>query len=269
MTATERVIESLPSHLRRYAVAQEWEAYTPRDHAVWRHVMRRLTRQLADKAHPSYLAGLAATGISVERIPRIDEMNAKLAAVGWSALPVRGFVPPAVFTELQSRGVLAIAADIRSVEHVEYTPAPDILHESAGHAPIVANRRYAEYLRAAGEVGFRAIASAADQAVFEAVRTLSVVREDPAATPEEVRLAEERLAAAVASRRAASENARASRLYWWTAEYGLMGELARPRLYGAGLLSSIGESARCLGEAVRRIELSPACVEVDFDITRM
>jgi phenylalanine-4-hydroxylase len=269
MTATERVIESLPPHLRRYAVAQEWEAYTPRDHAVWRHVMRRLTRHLADKAHPSYLAGLAATGISVERIPRIDEMNAKLAAVGWSAVPVRGFVPPAVFTELQSRGVLAIAADIRSVEHVEYTPAPDILHESAGHAPIVANRRYAEYLKAAGEVGFRAIASAADQAVFEAVRTLSVVKEDPAATPEEVRLAEERLAAAAASRRAASENARASRLYWWTAEYGLMGELARPRLYGAGLLSSIGESARCLGEAVRRVELSPACAEVDFDITRM
>ncbi|HEU4382633.1 MAG TPA: aromatic amino acid hydroxylase [Anaeromyxobacteraceae bacterium] len=269
MTATERVIEGLPPHLRRYAVPQDWEAYTPRDHAVWRHVMRRLTRHLADKAHPSYLAGLAATGISVERIPRLDEMNQKLAEVGWGAVPVRGFVPPAVFTELQSLGVLAIAADIRSVEHVEYTPAPDIVHESAGHAPIISNRRYAEYLKRAGEVGFRAIASAADQAAFEAVRNLSVVKEDPAATPAEVRLAEERLAAATASRRFASENARASRLYWWTAEYGLMGELARPRLYGAGLLSSIGESSRCLGDEVRKVELSPACAEVDFDITRM
>jgi phenylalanine-4-hydroxylase len=269
MTATERVTESLPPHLRRYAVAQEWETYTPRDHAVWRHVMRRLTRHLADKAHPSYLAGLAATGISLERIPRLDEMNEKLSAVGWSAVPVRGFVPPAVFTELQSLGVLAIAADIRSVEHVEYTPAPDIVHESAGHAPIIANPRYAEYLKAAGEVGFRAIASAADQAVFEAVRNLSVVKEDPAATPAEVRLAEERLAAAATSRRTTSENARASRLYWWTAEYGLLGPLDRPRIYGAGLLSSIGESARCLGGEVRKVELSPACVEVDFDITRM
>ena len=269
MTVTERVIESLPPHLRRYAVAQDWEAYTPRDHAVWRHAMRRLTRHLADKAHPSYLAGLAATGISVERIPRIDEMNEKLAALGWSAVPVRGFVPPAVFTELQSLGVLAIAADIRSVEHLEYTPAPDIVHESAGHAPIIANRRYAEYLRRAGEVGFRAIASAADQAVFEAVRNLSVVKEDPVATAAEVRLAEERLAAAAASRRFASENARASRLYWWTAEYGLMGERARPCLYGAGLLSSIGESSRCLGDEVLKVELSAACVEVDFDITRM
>ncbi len=269
MTATERVIESLPPHLRRYAVAQDWEAYTPRDHAVWRHVLRRLTRHLADKAHPSYLAGLAATGISVERIPRLDEMNEKLSQVGWSAVPVRGFVPPAVFTELQSLGVLAIAADIRSVEHVEYTPAPDIVHESAGHAPIIATPRYAEYLKRAGEAGFRAIGSAADQAVFEAVRILSVVKEDPAATPGEVRLAEERLAAAAASRGAASENARASRLYWWTAEYGLMGDLRRPRLYGAGLLSSIGESARCLGESVRKVELSPGCAEVDFDITRM
>ena len=269
MTPTERAIERLPSHLRRYAVAQDHAAYTPRDHAVWRHVLRRLTAHLAGKAHPSYFEGLAATGISVERIPSLDEMNEKLSGAGWSAVAVRGFIPPAVFTELQSRSVLAIAADIRSHEHVEYTPAPDIVHESAGHAPILADRRYAEYLRRCGEVGFRAIASAEDQAVFEAIRDLSVVKEDPEATPAEVRLAEERLAAASASPRYVSESARASRLYWWTAEYGLVGTLERPLIYGAGLLSSIGESTRCLEPAVRKLPLSASCAEVGYDITRM
>lgn len=269
MGPTERAIGALPPHLRRYVVAQDYAAYTPRDHAVWRHVLRRLTSHLADKAHESYLDGLAATGISVDRIASLDEMNEKLAAVGWSAVAVRGFIPPAVFTELQSRSVLAIAADIRTHEHVEYTPAPDIVHESAGHAPIVASPRYAEYLRRCGEVGFRAIASAEDQAAFEAVRALSIAKEDPAASDGEVRLAEERLEAASASRGYASEGARASRLYWWTAEYGLVGSLEHPRIYGAGLLSSIGESSRCLGPDVRKLPLSPACAEVDFDITRM
>jgi phenylalanine-4-hydroxylase len=269
MTPTERAIDALPPHLRRFVVAQDYGAYTPRDHAVWRHVLRRLTAFLADRAHPRYLPGLAATGIEVERLPDLDAMNEKLADVGWTCVAVRGFIPPAVFTELQSRRCLAIAADVRTHEHIEYTPAPDIVHESAGHAPFVADPRYAEYLQRCGEVGFRAIASVEDQALFEAIRNLSVVKEDPAAGEEEVRLAEARLAAAAAGVRDVSEATRASRLYWWTAEYGLVGTPEVPRLYGAGLLSSIGEAAHCLGPAVRRLPLSPACADVAFDITRM
>jgi phenylalanine-4-hydroxylase len=260
---------ALPPHLRRFVVDQDWESYTPRDHAVWRHVLRRLVAQLRDRAHESYLAGLEATGIGTERIPRLDEMNARLSRCGWSAVAVRGFIPPAVFTELQSRRVLAIAADIRSHEHVEYTPAPDIIHESAGHAPILADARYAEYLRRCGEVGFRAIASRADDAVFQAVRALSIAKEDPEADPGELRLAAERLAAASASRHHASESIRASRLYWWTAEYGLVGSLDAPRLYGAGLLSSLGESLHCLTPAVRKERLTAACADVEYDITEM
>ncbi|HYG68528.1 MAG TPA: aromatic amino acid hydroxylase, partial [Anaeromyxobacteraceae bacterium] len=269
MTATERAIAALPPHLRRFVVAQDYDAYTPRDHAVWRHVLRRLTAHLRERAHPRYLAGLAATGIEVERIPSLDEMNAKLARVGWSAVGVRGFIPPAVFTELQSLRVLAIAADLRTHEHIEYTPAPDIVHESAGHAPFIADPRYADYLRACGEVGFRAIASAEDQAVFEAIRNLSVVKEDPTASPEENALAEARLAAATASVRYVSESTRASRLYWWTAEYGLVGSVDAPKLYGAGLLSSIGEAVHCLTPAVRKLPLTAACADVAYDITRM
>ncbi len=269
MTPTERAIASLPPHLRRFAVAQDHAAYTPRDHAVWRFVLRRLTAHLAGRAHPRYLAGLAAVGIGVEAIPSLDEMNEKLAGAGWSAVGVRGFLPPAVFTELQSRRVLAIAADVRTHEHVEYTPAPDIVHESAGHAPLVADPTYAEYLRRCGEAGFRAIASLEDQAVFEAVRNLSIAKEDPAAPPAERRLAEERLAAAGASVREDSEAARASRLYWWTAEYGLVGPLAAPRIYGAGLLSSIGEAVHCLGPKVERVPLTAACAGEPYDITRM
>ncbi|WP_306591819.1 aromatic amino acid hydroxylase [Geothrix sp. 21YS21S-4] len=266
---TQRAIDRLPAHLRSYVADQEPGAYTPRDHAVWRHILHRLAERLKDTAHPSYLSGLAATGIGLERIPTLDEMNERLEALGWSAVGVRGFIPPAVFTELQSLGVLAIAADIRSHEHIEYTPAPDIVHESAGHAPILADRRYADYLKRCGEVGFRAIASLEDQAVYEAIRHLSVVKEDPSATEEELRLAGERLRAASASRRYVSESTRASRLYWWTAEYGLVGSLDAPKLYGAGLLSSLGEAAHCLTSAVEKMPLSPACADVEYDITRM
>ncbi|BDU74406.1 aromatic amino acid hydroxylase [Mesoterricola silvestris] len=259
----------LPPHLARYAVSQDYGGYTPRDQAVWRHILRRLTAHLKDRAHPSYLEGLAAAGIGVERIPSLEEMDARLARIGWRAVAVRGFIPPAVFTEMQSLGVLAIAADIRSADHIDYTPAPDIVHESAGHAPILADPRYAEYVKRCGVAGFKAIASREDQAVYEAVRHLSVVKEDPASTPEDERLAQARLAAAQASRTYPSESVRASRLYWWTAEYGLVGSLDDPRIYGAGLLSSLGEASHCLTPAVGKLPLSLDCVDRDFDITSM
>ncbi len=269
MTPTERAIDALPPHLRRWVAPQAYGAYTAEDQATWRTILARLTRQLAATAHPGYLPGLARTGIPLDRIPSLDEMNLALAPAGWAAVGVAGFIPPAVFTELQARRVLAIATGIRRPEHLEYTPAPDIVHESAGHAPFVAEPRYAEYLRACGEVGFRAIACAEDAAVFEAVRHLSEVKEARGVAPAEVALAEARLQAALASVPFASEGARASRLYWWTAEYGLVGPPAAPRLYGAGLLSSVGESARCLGPEVRRLPLDAGCAEVPFDITRM
>ncbi len=113
---------------------------------------------------------------------------------------MRGFIPPAVFTEMQARGVLAIAEDIRTHEHIEYTPAPDIVHESAGHAPIIKDARYAEYLKRCGVAGFKAIATREDRAVYEAIRNLSVVKEDPAASGEDGLRAEARLRAARASR---------------------------------------------------------------------
>jgi len=260
---------SLPRHLARHVVNQDYAAYTSRDQAVWRHILTRLTSHLEGRAHPSFLQGLAAAGIGVEAIPRLEEMDACLSRFGWRAVGVRGFIPPAVFTELQALGVLAIAADIRSVEHLRYTPAPDIVHESAGHAPILADPAYAAYVKRCGVAGFKAIASREDEAVYRAIRHLSVIKEDPARRPGAVAEAEARLEAARAARTYPSESTRASRLYWYTAEYGLVGDLDAPRIYGAGLLSSLGEAAHCLGPGVERLPLTLECVERDFDITAM
>ena len=259
----------LPAHLERFVVDQDYALYTPRDQAVWRHVMKRLSRHLESRAHGTYLRGLSETGIDLEEIPRLETMNEKLGRVGWSCVGVRGFIPPAVFTELQARGILAIAADIRSHKSVMYTPAPDIIHESAGHAPLITDAAYAQYLKSCGEVGFKAIASAEDRALFEAIRNLSVVKEDPQATAEDVEHAQARLEAATKSVRYVSESTRASRLYWWTAEYGLVGTLEHPKLYGAGLLSSIGEAEHCLTAEVRKLPLSVECANTAYDITRM
>ena len=64
-----------------------------------------------------------------------------------------------------------------------------------------------------------------------------------------------------------SEMALLSRLHWWTVEYGLIGTLENPKIYGAGLLSSIGESVSCLEPHVKKILYSIEAASTPFDIT--
>jgi phenylalanine-4-hydroxylase len=57
-------------------------------------------------------------------------------------------------------------------------------------------------------------------------------------------------------------------LYWWTVEYGLVGTPDDYRLYGAGLLSSLGEGHFCHAADVRKLPLDAKCIDVAYDITR-
>ncbi|QEC51047.1 phenylalanine-4-hydroxylase [Anseongella ginsenosidimutans] len=262
------VLKKLPAHLRQYLVEQHYENYTPIDHAVWRYVMRQNYSYLKDVAYYPYIPGLKKAGLSIERIPNLQTMNDHLRKLGWGAATVKGFIPPAAFMEFQACRVLVIAADIRQIGHIEYTPAPDIIHESAGHAPIIADPDYAEYLRYFGEIGARAIFSRKDFQLYEAIRRLSVLKEMPAADPREISKAEEELAERQRSLGQPSEMALLSRLHWWTVEYGLIGTLENPKIYGAGLLSSIGESVTCMQPSVKKLPYTIETVNYPYDITQ-
>jgi phenylalanine-4-hydroxylase len=260
-------IARLPKHLKQHIVEQQYERYTPVDHSVWRYIMRQAIDFHTSHAHQAYLEGLRRTGISLERIPRVEEMNEILGRIGWGAAPVDGFIPPAAFMEFQAHRVLVIAADMRQINHIRYTPAPDIVHEAAGHAPIIADPEYATYLRRFGEVGAKALSSKQDFELYEAIRHLSILKEAPGTPQFEIEAAEKLVAERQASLGEPSEMARLSRLHWWTVEYGLIGDLDDPRLYGAGLLSSIGEAAHCLTDAVKKLPYTIEAADVAFDIT--
>src|SRR5947207_8268210 len=194
-------------------------------------------------------------------------MNDILGRIDWGAVAVDGFIPPAAFMEFQAYKVLVIACDMRQIHHIEYTPAPDIVHEAAGHAPIIVDREYSNYLQRFGEVGAKAMSSKKDFELYQAIRHLSILKELPNGEAKEIeeatRLVEERQR----NLGNPSEMARLSRLHWWTVEYGLIGTLENPKIYGAGLLSSIGESVSCLESKVKKIPYSIDAADTAFDIT--
>ena len=263
------LLDRLPKHLKQFIKPQEYSDYTPINQAVWRFVMRKNLSYLSGVAHESYLEGLKKTGIQIDSIPSLYGMNRILSEIGWAAVAVDGFIPPNAFMEFQAYNVLVIASDIRQIEHIEYTPAPDIIHEGAGHAPIIANPEYAEYLRRFGEIGCKAISSNKDYEIYEAIRLLSILKEAEGTPLTEIDAAEKAVADLQNNMGELSEMAQIRNLHWWTVEYGLIGTVENPKIYGAGLLSSIGESAWCMTDNVKKIPYVISAANQSFDITKL
>jgi phenylalanine-4-hydroxylase len=261
------ILEKLPKHLMSLVIDQPYNSYTAQDHALWRYVMRQNVRYLSKVAHESYLEGLRQTGIGIDRIPHMYGMNRILREIGWAAVAVDGFIPPSAFMEFQAYNVLVIAADIRPMDQIGYTSAPDIIHEAAGHAPIIADPAYADYLKKFGRIGAKAFSSANDYRLYEAIRHLSILKADPYTSAEQIVTAEKELDQLARNLGEPSELTLIRNLHWWTVEYGLIGDLDHPKIYGAGLLSSIAESFRCLQPIVKKIPYDLNAVNYSFDIT--
>jgi len=259
--------EKIPEYLRKYCKAQDYGRYTPREHSTWRYILRQAQDFFKDHAVPIYLEGLKKTGVSLEQIPKISDMDKCLREFGWGAVGVSGFIPPSAFLDLQARGIMPIAMDMRTLEHVGYTPAPDIVHEAAGHLPILADPLYREYFKQYATMAKKALQTKEDIALYEAVRVLSDIKENPDTTPEQLKEAQANLEQRIKEVSEISELNMVARMNWWTAEYGLVGDLKAPKIYGAGLLSSVAESRNCLDPKVRKIRLSIDCVHQAYDIT--
>jgi phenylalanine-4-hydroxylase len=268
MKSQEQIIKSLPAHLRPFVATQDYASYSARDHAVWRFLLHQLKTNLSETAHPTYIEGLEKTGIGLESIPRIEDINDCLSNIGWRAVVVDGFLPPAVFMEFQAIKVLVIAVNMRSYNNMMYTPAPDIVHESAGHAPFLIDIDYAEFLQRFGELGMQAVATQHDIDVYNAVRQLSIMKEKADATSADISAAEQTLEQLQSLELAPSEASLLARLHWWTVEYGLVGEVDNYTIFGAGLLSSLAESESCLNDKnVIKKPLTVNAIESSYDIT--
>lgn len=262
-------VQKVPKHLRKFTAEQHYDTYTPINHAVWRYVMRQNHHTLKDLAHEAYTDGLKASGITIEQIPNVDEMNQALAPFGWGAATIDGFIPGVAFFEFQGNGILPIATEIRKLENIQYTPAPDIIHEAAGHAPILCDSKYSEYVKLFGEIGKKAIATKEEHDHFDAVRHYSNLLEKGDATEEEIQQAEQNVQEKEAAIKGVSEAEKIGRLYWWTVEYGLIGTVEKPRIYGAGLLSSVAEGSNILSPDVEKRPFDVQdIVNTSFDITK-
>jgi monomeric phenylalanine-4-hydroxylase len=138
-------IASLAKQFRETGVITDVD-YDEREQNVWRHVSNKLEELQSRRASKLYLEAKKKLGISNERIPQLSELNKKLGALsGFRLAPIEGLVETRGFLSWLSYRTMLCTQYIRHHSRPEYTPEPDIVHESIGHIPMFANRDFADF----------------------------------------------------------------------------------------------------------------------------
>src|SRR5689334_10067528 len=112
---------------QEYVVSQRWDDYGEEQHRAWRQVLARNAWMIdawGKRVHPDYVRGLAALSLP-DRVPRIEEMNERLAPTGWRVVCVDGYVPTSTYVALTAERLFPMSRRIRRLHHVDYSPEPD------------------------------------------------------------------------------------------------------------------------------------------------
>lgn len=182
-----------------WTIPQNWDAYTPEEHAVWDTLYERQIKLLPGRASKAFLRGLDLLKLSESGIPNFEDLSQRLMkATGWQVVAVPGLVPDDVFFDHMANRRFVAGNFIRRADQLDYLQEPDVFHDVFGHVPLLADPVFADYMEAYGRGGLRALEHGALKQL--------------------------------------------SRLYWYTVEFGLIEEDDDLRIYGAGIVSSYGES---------------------------
>ena len=136
-----------------YLIEQDWDAYTPEQHAIWTELVSRRMPQLESHACAEYLDGFGASGLQVDCLPVLVDVSARLQPrTGWNSTAVSGFLPADAFFEMLAARRFPTTTWIRGRGSMEYTPEPDIFHDVFGHVPMHAHPVFADFLEHYGKV---------------------------------------------------------------------------------------------------------------------
>jgi phenylalanine-4-hydroxylase len=144
--------------MSEWIIDQDWQRYTPAEHAVWDRLFARQCAMLASRVAPAFLEGIDVLRMSKPGIPDFAELSERLMkATGWSVVAVPGLIPDEVFFEQLANRRFVAGRFIRTPEQIDYLQEPDVFHDVFGHVPLLVHPVFADYMQAYGEGGLRSI----------------------------------------------------------------------------------------------------------------
>lgn len=146
-----------------YTCAQNYQAYTEAEHALYHRLYERQEALLPGHASEVFIDMLAQLGAK-ERIPHFEAVNARLqAATGWQLVAVPGLIPEGPFFSLLAQRKFPVTDWLRRPEEFDYIVEPDIFHDLFGHVPLLFHPVFADYVQRYGEGGLKAMALGAGE----------------------------------------------------------------------------------------------------------
>ncbi|HMO13070.1 MAG TPA: hypothetical protein PKD64_08550 [Pirellulaceae bacterium] len=232
-------------NLHHYANAQEYESLTLEDHVSWAclvHDQQATKRHFACK---EYLQGEEMFEIGGMVIPNYYVLNARIfQQTGWQLATVSEIIPAEVFFHCHSHKFFPVTTFMRPLG-TDYLEEPDIGHDVAGHVATFTIPQVAQVMNNHG--------LANDMIHREKTEKLNKTQD-----PQEIaRIHEE----------ANELLLYAGRLYWFTVEFGLVMQNGELKVFGAGILSSPGETKYSVDSPEsNRVLIDPS---LDWDLLRL
>jgi phenylalanine-4-hydroxylase len=141
----------------QYVVQQDWRAYTPQQHALWRRLYQRQATLLPGRACDVFIDSLALLD-AADGIPQLDRASDALyKATRWQLVAVPGLVPELTFFQHLANRRFPVTVWLREPHEFDYIVEPDVFHDFFGHVPLLFNPVFAEHLQEYGKGGLKAL----------------------------------------------------------------------------------------------------------------
>jgi len=231
-TLTEDTVD-----LKQYRNEQHYDRYTPEEHLSWAVLVAEQQKTKHRYACQEYLDGEGMFAIGGTVIPDYYLLNARIfQQTGWQLATVSTIIPAELFFTCHSHRFFPVTTFMRPLEQ-DYLQEPDIGHDVAGHVSTFTIPVVAHVMRNHG-IARNRIYDERDQQL------------------EDVRDAKERERI---ERYADELLLYAERIYWFTVEFGLVLQSGGVRAFGAGILSSPGETVYSIDSQIpNRIAIDPS-----------
>ncbi|GAB2477519.1 phenylalanine-4-hydroxylase [Hymenobacter qilianensis] len=133
---------------------QAHDQYTTQDQLVWKVLFDRQTALLHKRAAQAFGAGLARLDFQRTVIPRFDAVSEQLQRyTNWELVPVPEAVDDATFFALLAERKFPAVTRLRAMEQFDFVKTPDLFHDVFGHAPLLTDSAFADFLHFLGIVG--------------------------------------------------------------------------------------------------------------------
>ena len=231
--------------LRNYANSQVYANYTFEEHLSWACLVSQQQKTKHEFACREYLAGESLFEIGAAMIPNYYLLNARIfQQTGWQLATVSAIIPAELFFTCHSRRFFPVTTFMRPLG-TDYLEEPDIGHDVAGHVATFTIPAVANVMQYHGK--------ARDLIYEQRDRDLEGIT-DPNEIANIKSMADQLLTYA-------------GRIYWFTVEFGLVMQDGEVRDFGAGILSSPGETKYSIqDDESNRILIDP---RLDADLLRL